>query len=242
MLVTQTYSASHSAHVLGFYISILVVVLTVITFGIAILTPPISGANCSDSCIEYPYLDITSRFPRDYLWMYPAMVLTALVVVWMACIHAWTPEGKKVFSQIGLSFVVISAAILIVDYFLQTYVIPSSLDNGETEGIPLLTQYNPHGIFIALEEIGYLMMSVAFLFMAPVFSRADRLERSIRRIFGLSFCLILIAFIAITISYGVNRQDRFEVVVISIDWLVLLANGTLVSIVFRRAMSHADSV
>lgn len=217
------------------------VVLTVITFGIAILTPPISGANCTDECIEYPYLDITSRFPRDYWWMFPAMVLTALVVVWMTCIHAWAPEGKKVFSQIALSFGIIAAAILIVDYFLQTYVIPSILDNGETQGIPLLTQYNPHGVFIALEEIGYLMMSVAFLFMAPVFSKTDLVERSIRRIFGLSFALILIAVIAITIAYGINRQDRLEVAVISIDWLVLLANGILVSIVFRRAMRNTDS-
>jgi hypothetical protein len=28
--------------------------------------------------------------------------------------------------------------------------------NGETDGLSILTQYNPHGIFIALEEIGYL--------------------------------------------------------------------------------------
>jgi len=240
-MVAHTHSVSHNAHVLGFYASILMVMLTVITFGIAILTPPISGANCTDDCIEYPYLDITSRFPRDYWWMFPAMVLTALVVVWMTCIHAWAPEGKKVFSQIALSFGIIAAAILIVDYFLQTYVIQSSLDNGETQGIPLLTQYNPHGVFIALEEIGYLMMGVAFLSMAPVFSKTDRVERGIRRIFGLSFALILIAVIAITIAYGINRQDRLEVAVISIDWLVLLANGILVSIVFRRAMRNTDS-
>lgn len=33
--------------------------------------------------------------------------------------------------------------------------------HGETEGITLLTQYNAHGIFIALEELGYLLMSLS---------------------------------------------------------------------------------
>ena len=32
----------------------------------------------------------------------------------------------------------------------------------------MLIQYNPHGVFIALEEPGYLVMSLSFLFMAPV--------------------------------------------------------------------------
>ncbi len=33
---------------------------------------------------------------------------------------------------------------------------------GEKEGISLLTQFNPHGIFIALKEVGYLLMSLSF--------------------------------------------------------------------------------
>ena len=36
--------------------------------------------------------------------------------------------------------------------------------NGETDGIALLTQYNGHGIFIAMEELGYITMSISFLF------------------------------------------------------------------------------
>ncbi len=32
----------------------------------------------------------------------------------------------------------------------------------ETEGIPLMTQYNEHGIFIAMAELGFVLMSVAF--------------------------------------------------------------------------------
>jgi hypothetical protein len=211
--------------------------VTVITFGIAIFTPPISGPNCVNPCIEYPYLDILSRFPRDYLWMYPAMVLILLFVVLTLCIHYHASEGKKLFSQVGLSFALMSATILIVDYFVQISVIQPSLEAGEVEGIALLTQYNPHGIFIALEEIGYLLMSVAFLFIAPVFSRSDRVERAIRWIFTLSFFLVVLSLIAITILYGIDRGYRFEVIVIAVDWLVLIVTGILLSNVFKRAMS-----
>jgi len=225
----------NNTNLLGFYVAILTTVLTVVTFGIAIFTPPISGSFCQGSCIEYPFTNIVSRFPRDYVWMYPAILLTLFYVVLMVCIHYYASNDKKIFSQIGLSFALISATVLIIDYFIQISVIQSSLVNGETDGIAILTQYNPHGIFIALEEIGYLMMSVAFLCIAPVFSGTNRLESAIRWIFIISFILTIISLIIISILYGINREYRFEVAVITIDWIVLIVSGILLSIVFRRA-------
>jgi hypothetical protein len=71
--------------------------------------------------------------------------------------------------------------------------------NGGIEGIALLTQYNPHGLFIALEELGYLMMSFSFLFIAPVFTNNNRVEKYIRGIFILAFILAIIAFAFVTI-------------------------------------------
>jgi hypothetical protein len=229
-------SITNNANLLGFYAAILTTVLTVVTFGIAILTPPLSGPGCQASCFEYPYTDIISRFPRDYLWMYPAMLLAFIYFVLMACIHHYASLEKKIFSQIGASFALISAAVLIIDYFVQVSVIQPSLVSGETEGIALLTQFNPHGVFIALEEVGFLMMSVAFLFFAPVFSAPNRLERAICWIFILSFALTILSLVIISIQYGINREYRFEVVAISINWLALIVSGILLSLVFKRAM------
>jgi hypothetical protein len=42
----------------------------------------------------------------------------------------------------------------------------------------------------------------------------------------------------ISIKYGLDRQDRFEVVVLSVDWLVLIVNGVLLSMVFRRRLKE----
>jgi hypothetical protein len=211
-------SATNNANLLGFYAAILTTVVAVVTFGIAIFTPPMSGPFCVDSCIEYPFTDIVSRFPRDYVWMYPAILLTLIYVVLMACIHHYAPKEKKIFGQIGLSFALISATVLIVDYFIQVSVIQPSLVKGETDGIAILTQYNPHGIFIALEDIGYLMMGAAFLCIAPVFSGTNRLESVVRWIFIISFVLTIVSLIVLSILYGINREYRFEVAAITIKW------------------------
>jgi len=46
----------------------------------------------------------------------------------------------------------------------------------------------------------------------------------------------MLFLIVISISYGLDRMDRFEVAVISIDWLVLIINGVLLSVLFRRQL------
>ena len=238
-IMTQTLQAQGQEKgfsKLGYYIAILTSVLTAVTFGIAVCTPPISGPFCPDACIEYPYLDIVSRFPRDYFWMYPAILLTIIYVVFMACIHQYAPAGKRIFGQIGLSFAIISATILISDYFLQVSVIQPSLVNGETDGIALLTQYNAHGIFIALEDIGYLLMSVSLFCVVPVFSTTNRLEKSIRWILVTGFTLTVGSLIIISIMYGIHREYIFEVVVITVNWTVLIIAGILLSRVFKRAL------
>lgn len=227
--------AKNTENLLGFYTSILLTIIAVVTFAIAVGTPPISGPYSLGAPTQYPFLDIISRFPRDYIWMYPAILLTIIFVVFIVCIHHYAASDKKIFSQIGLSFAIISATILIATYFIQISVIQPSLIAGETDGISILTQYNPHGLFIALEEIGYLLMSLAFFCVAPVFSQPTKLEKTIRLIFIAGFVLAIAALIIITGQYGINREYRFEVLVITINWMVLIVSGILMSILFSRA-------
>jgi hypothetical protein len=226
-----------SAARVGWYAALLTAVLTAVTFGFAITALPNAGAGCVTECLEYPYLDSLAEFPRDYLWMPLAIVLVLVYVVFTASIHAYAAAPQKLISQIGLSFAMMSAGILAGAYYVQFAVVPVSLMNGETEGITLLTQYNPHGTFIVLEELGYLLMSLSFLFMAPVFANRGRVEAAVRWVFIGGFVLSVISLVVISAIYGLNREDRFEVAVISVNWLVLLITGTLVSIVFRRQLA-----
>jgi hypothetical protein len=108
------------------------------------------------------------------------MILVVVYVVLVASIHAHAARHKNVYGQIGLSFALIAAGVLLSDYFVQFSVVPASLMNEQTAGIVLLTQYNPYGVFIVLEALGYLLVSVSFLFVAPVFAEEGRLALVVR--------------------------------------------------------------
>lgn len=220
----------------GFYAAILTAVVTFVAFALALTAIPISGANCPGDCSEYPYLDTVAQFPKDYRWMPPAIVLLLIYVVLLVAIRGYACKQRRMFGQIGVAFAVMSATILASAYFIQFSVVPVSLMNGETEGIALLTQYNPHGVFIAMEELGYLIMSLSFLFAAFVFTNRTRLENAVRWVFLIGFALTMVAGAVISIQYGLERLDRFEVAIISIDWTVLLFNGVLLSILFKREL------
>ena len=222
----------------GFYCAIFTAVFTVLSFVIAYMTPPLSGPFCAGGCFTYPYSDIASRFPRDYYWMYPAMVLNIVYYVLMVAIHYFAPVEKKIFSQIGMSFAFQSMATFVIDYFLQVSVIQPSLVLGETDGIAILTQFNAHGVFIVLEEVAFIMMSLSMLCMAPVFVGQTKSEKAIRWIFIGDFVLIAVSFALITVFYGIFREYRFEVAAFAINWLALIASGILLSVIFRKAMTE----
>jgi len=199
--------------------------VTLVTFVIAFLTPPLSGPLAAGQRILYPYTNILDRFPRDYYWMYPALLLMLIFVVYMVAIDQYASPDRKVFSRIGLIFAALAAGILFTDYFVQLAVIQPSLMNGEQDGIALLSQYNPHGIFIALEEAGFLLMAVAILFLAPVFTGSGRVKAILRWTAVLNFLLVIISLAIISAIYGVGREYRFEITAISYDFIALIILG-----------------
>jgi len=110
--------------------------------------------------------------------------------------------------------------------------------NGETEGISLISQYNGHGIFIAVEELGYLIMSLSFLFLSPVFNRTSRLERAICWCSAMPFILTISSLVVYTSIYGLDRNYRFEVAAISINWLALIILGILMAFLFKKKLKR----
>lgn len=141
-------------------------VLTLVTFVVAVTTLPLSGPFCVADCFNYPYHEAVTRFPRDYYWMGLACLLYLAFVVLLTRILDKAPVDRRVPAILALTFGAMSATVLISDYVMQLSVIQSSLLNGETEGIALLSQFNPHGVFIALEELGYVLMALAMAFAA----------------------------------------------------------------------------
>lgn len=222
----------------GYYSSLFLSTITFVTFGFAMTAIPNSGAFCPGDCFKYPYLDTLAEFPRDYLWIFVAPILVITYMIFVSVLHGSASEKNKIYSRIALIFAIVSAVVLLLAYFTQISVIPASLLNEETKGITLWTQYNPHGLFIALEELGYIMMSFSFLFLSFIYTNKSSLHKAIRWIYLLAFIFTVFSFVLISVKYGIDRKDRFEVLVISVDWLVLIINGILTSKLYRRAIKQ----
>lgn len=223
-------------HVLktGFWSSVILTCLTLITFALAMMAVPPSGPYCPGNCMEYPFSGSLAYFPRDYFWICFALFQLIAYLIFVISIHFIAPSEKKIYSFIAVVFAIIASGILLTDYFIQFSVVPISLMKGETEGIALFTQYNGHGIFIAMEELGYLLMSLSFLFLSPVFNRTSRLERTIRWCAALPFFLTIASLAVYTGIYGLDRNYRFEVAAISINWLAMIILGVLMALLFRK--------
>ncbi|MFC2086511.1 hypothetical protein ACFLQ9_02200 [Bacteroidota bacterium] len=224
----------------GFYSALSLSILTIVTFAFAMMAIPPSGPNCPANCMEYPFPDILSYYPRDYFWMYLAIFQLFAYIIFMISNHFIAPIEKKLYSFISVAFALISVIVLLIAYFTQFAVVPISVMKGETEGIALITQYNGHGIFIAMEELGYITMSISFLFLALVFSMKTRLEKSIRLILMAPFIVTVLSFVIYSVKFGIDRDYRFEVATISINWLVTIAAGILISIFIKRSMKRTN--
>jgi hypothetical protein len=225
----------------GSWAAVLTVVVTA-TFALAgFATPARSGPFCGPTtwaCIPAPYTDVAQFIPGDYLWLIPGILLVPIFVVLVAAIHACAPEPRRVLSGVALAFATAYAVVVGVDYLTQFAVVVPSLQAGETDGLSLFTQYNPHGLFIAGEALGYLAMSLALLFVAPVFA-GGRVERAIRWLFVGGFVLAVAAFVWFWIVGG--DLIAFEVSVLSINWIVLIASGVLLGLLFRRALGNVGA-
>jgi hypothetical protein len=220
---TTEVTSYSSINKVGFYSAIVLAVTTIIAFGLAITATP-------GGVVVYPYLDTLKLFPKDYIWMFVSIPLLLSYVILMIVISSLAKNDKRIFGQISVAFAIISAVILLSNYFIQFSIVPASLLNNNTDGIMLLTQYNPSSIFIALEELGYIMMALSFVFIAPIFGK----DRLIKLIFISAFLLSIVSFVIVSIQYGINRGYIFEIAVISITWLTLIINGILLSIFFRN--------
>jgi hypothetical protein len=166
------------------------------------------------------------------------MALMVLFVALLVAIHESAPPAHRTYSLLALCVGVIAAAVLLITYYIQVTVMQPSLEKGQLDGWAMLTMYNPNGVFIALEELGYLLMSLAFLSLAGVFVGASRLERSLRWLYTASFAVSIGALVVVFAVSGIDRGDQFEIIVISIVWLTLIAGGILTALVFRRASPH----
>lgn len=225
----------------AFWVSVSVAVSAAVALALAVTTPPRSGPFCRTACIGYPYTDAAAFVPRDYLWMYPAAVMALLFVALVACVSYFASPGARLYGHVALALAVVSATALVLDYAVQLAVVQPSLLAGETDGLSLFSQYNPHGAFIAIEDVGYVTMGMAFLFAAGALGTGTRRVRAVRVVYRLGGILAVGSLVVVAAIYGRDLDYRYEVAAIVIDWVPLIVSGVLLSLVWRPAKAPHDS-
>ena len=226
--------ASGPADRAGFWAASLTALLAAVSFGLAITTPPRTGPYAAaGSALAYPYAAAARFVPRDFVWMYPALLMMLAFLLLAACVRERAAGDRKLFGTIGLCLATVSFTVIALDYFIQLRTVQPALRRGELEGLAILSQYNPHGVFIALEELGFLVMGLAFACLALALG-ASRLERVTRWVYLVSSALLVAAFVGMSWYFGLGIEYRFEVTAIALGWLTLTASGVLLAFVFRR--------
>lgn len=233
--LTPVDSLRATAARFGFWVSVFTAAITIISFSIAILTPPRSGPFCTASCVPYPYSTTASFFPRDFWWMFPAVSIAPLYLVLCACLHSWVAPSRTLFSRIAILFAAIAASTIALDYFIQIEVLQPSLLQVEADGMALISQYNPHGLFIAMENLGYLTLAISMFFAGLALADNSKLENFVRWQMIVCGTGGFTAFVIMSLYFGVRLETRFELAIITIDWLGLIIASIALSILFRRS-------
>jgi hypothetical protein len=225
----------------GFWAATLTALLAAASFGVAVTTPPRTGPFAAPgTALTYPYARAAQFVPRDFVWMYLAVLMMLAFLVLAACVHQRTADERRVFSTIGLCLSAVAFTVIALDYFIQLRTVQPALLRGELDGLAVLSQYNPHGAFIALEELGFLVMGVSFAFLALSLG-SSRLERVTRWVYLVSSALIVAAFVGMSWYFGFGLEYRFEVTAILFGWLTLVSSGVLLAFVFRRSAREGSS-
>ena len=179
--MSEITTTQKTAITLGFWSAIFASVFTIlfvlIAIGTSIVFPMKAWSGIQTYAENFNFLDMASFIP--------ALFLAPTMVILIACINAITPETKKTFSQIGLAFTIVYAAIIPTNYYLQLFVVRLNLKSGTLEGLSILAQPNLHSIFFALETLGYGFLSLATLFVSLVFT-SGKLEIWMRSLFIVS--------------------------------------------------------
>jgi hypothetical protein len=158
------------------------------------------------------------------------------VTVTPCCIHSQVDPDLRVLTGIAVSFTAVGAGTLIVDYAIQVTFIQPALLLGEIEGLSPWTQYNPHGIFIALENVGYVLLNIAFLALGlALIQKPTRLWRAAGWVSVLAGALTLALLVFYSAFYQLRLDYRFEVTAILLTWLVLIATPMLLAIALIRS-------
>lgn len=178
----------------------------------------ISGINSSAS------IYIVSNFS--------GFIVTSLFLIVIICIYYSAPDDKKILGHIGLSFAIIYATLISINYFIQLTFVQFGAFNTD-----ILSITNPQSMMMTIEVLGYFFMGLSTLFIAPIF-QSGRLEQSIRWLFVFNGIL----GIGGAIGFALNFDWRILIGGLLVWTIMMTITTALIAYWFKTEKSRNISI
>lgn len=223
-------------HSIGFWSAVLAG-LSGAAYGLAVIVVMVSSLSSATASQAQGWTGIEGFLatfqPVQMLPVIPSLLLAPAFTALMVSIHAFAPEARKIWSQLGLAFTLIYAGMASTNYLVQLLPVWRSIANHETDGLAMFVLGNPHSLFWAL-AYAYVFMNLAMLFAAQVFGGSS-LAKRVRRLFLLNGVSVVV-----TLSGAVVDIPAFYLLASLVIWCPLFtAAAVSVALLFRREMGRA---
>jgi hypothetical protein len=148
-----------------------------------------------------------------------------VLVVLFTAIRFVNEKDNRILGSLGVSFIILFAATVSVNRFVQLTVIQQSLPDVPTD-LARFMPYSPGSVMFALEILGWgFFSSLAAVFVAPLFSSSPR-NKIIRWLFILYAIFSFMSVISFVINIPIPAGP--------IAWgPILLALTILLAVYFR---------
>ncbi len=158
--------------------------------------------------------------PIQMLTVIPSLLLAFSYVGFVSGLHIYAPNGKKIWSQLALSFGLLYSGISIANYLIQLVTVIPSVQNGITEGLGLLVSGYSNSVFFALMA-SYFLMCISLFFSAFVFEKSKR-YKWVRSLFACSALAIPL--------YLIGSIVKIEIIMMigAMCWFIAATIGMLV--------------
>lgn len=180
---------NHSLKRTGLTATISIILLTIL-FGIAIIIFPQQDFHTASSFMnEFSF--------RNLIPVIPGFLLVLANVPLFAALYFYTGSEKKITALAGILFGIGYMVCSGTNYFIQLGMIVRNIPGSGSGNIAPFLMANPGSFSYAIDNLGYLFLSVAFLFFSGIFSRQGLRSwiKAVFIIFGISGLLGALGYI-----------------------------------------------
>ena len=154
------------------------------------------------------------------------IILIPVFILLIACIHEYSPQGKKFYSRLGLLFTLGYAVLIGFNYYMQLTLVKNNLYTN------VFAMDDPQSIMWVIEVLGYGFMGMATLSTSFVFTNG-KLENAIRWLFIVNGFLGIGGMIGYALGLSLNILAGGLIV-----WdIIMPLSSILLAVLFRRVLN-----